>query len=137
YIAADKSAMEWVDGKADQWGMRVNPKYKKIELPIPLWPLLDDFVAPSAQECYLQNPAPYFTQVAAPVTSLRKIAEAVLDAWPNVQTKCDRAVATDPWKIGRIDRQGVGSRMMLGIVSTGDARRFGLHEASLETTSGT
>ena len=136
YIANDRQAMEWVDGKPDQWGMAVNPKYKKIKLPVPLWPLLDDFVAPSEQECYMQNPAPYFTQLAAPVTSLRKIAEAVLDAWPNVQTKCDRAVATDPWKIGRIDRQGVGSRMMLGIVSTGDARRFGLHEASLETTPG-
>ncbi|WP_310529730.1 hypothetical protein [Nocardioides sp.] len=135
YIAGDRSAMEWVNGKPDQWGMKINPKYKKIELPIPLWPLLDDFVAPSEQECYTQNPAPYFTQLAAPVTSLRKIAEAVLDAWPNVQTKCERSVSTDPWKIGRIDRQGVGSRMMLGIVSTGDARRFGLHEASLETTS--
>lgn len=134
YIANDKSAMEWINGKPDQWGMAVNPKYKKIRLPVPLWPLLDDFVAPSEQECYVQNQAPYFTQLAAPVTSLRKIAEAVLDAWPNVQTKCERSVATDPWKIGRIDRQGVGSRMMLGIVSTGDARRFGLHEASLETT---
>ena len=136
YIANDRSAMEWVDGKPDQWGMRVNPKYKKIVLPVPLWPLLDDYVAPSEQECYVQNPSPYFTQIAAPVTSLRKIAEAVLDAWPNVQTKCDRVVSTDPWKIGRIDRQGVGARMMLGIVSTGDAERFGLHQASLETTSG-
>lgn len=135
YIANDKQAMEWVNGKPDQWGMKINPTYKKIKLPVSLWPLLDDFIAPSEQECYTQNPAPYFTQLAAPVTSLRKIAEAVLDAWPNVQTKCERSVSTDPWKIGRIDRQGVGSRMMLGIVSTGDARRFGLHEASLETTS--
>ncbi|HXH77598.1 hypothetical protein [Nocardioides sp.] len=136
YIANDKQAMEWINGKPDQWGMAVNPTYKKIELPVPLWPLLDDFVAPSEQECYVQNPAPYFTQIAAPVTSLRKIAEAVLDAWPNVQTKCERAVVTDPWKIGRVDRQGVGSRMMLGIVSTADARRFGLREASLETSQG-
>lgn len=136
YIANDKQAMEWVNGKPDQWGMTINPTYKKIKLPVPLWPLLDDFIAPSEQECYTQNPAPYFTQLAAPVTSLRKIAEAVLDAWPNVQTKCERSVITDPWRIGRIDRQGVGSRMMLGIVSIGDARRFGLHEASLETTSG-
>jgi len=36
-----------------------------------------NIVAPSAPECYQQNPAPYFTQVAAPVTSLPKIAEAV------------------------------------------------------------
>lgn len=136
YIANDKAAMEWINGKPDQWGMRINPTYEKIALPVALWPLLDDFVAPSEQECYTQNPSPYFTQIAAPVTSLRKIAEAVLDAWPNVQTKCERSVVTDPWKIGRIDRQGVGTRMMLGIVSLGDARRFGLREASLETTQG-
>ncbi|MFM6850912.1 MAG: hypothetical protein ACKOVB_17610, partial [Terrabacter sp.] len=133
YIAQDEAAMDFVSGKPDPWGMRVNPSYEKIALPTSQWPLLDDYVAPSEQECYQQNPAPYFTQVAAPVTSLRKIAEAVLDAWPNVQTKCDRATSSDPWKIGRVDRQGVGTRFVLGLVSTGDAERLGLAQASLET----
>ena len=136
YIAQDDDAMAFVNGRRDPWGMEVNPSYAKIELPTAEWPLLDDFVAPSEQECYLQNPAPYFTQLAAPVSSLRKIAEAVLDAWPNVQTKCERSLATDPWKIGRTDRQGVGTRMMLGLVSVGDARRFGLTEAKLATRRG-
>lgn len=137
YIAQDEDAMAFIDGEADPWGMKVNPSYKKIKLPTPEWPLLDDYVAPSELECYQQNPAPYFSQLAAPVTSLRKIAEAVLDAWPNVQTKCDRATSSDPWKIGRIDRQGVGSRFMLGLVSTGDAERLGLSEAKLATTGRT
>ena len=39
--------------------------------------------------CRQKHPAVYLTQVAAPVTTLRKIAEALLDAWPNVQTRCD------------------------------------------------
>ncbi|SFA84607.1 hypothetical protein SAMN05192575_101778 [Nocardioides alpinus] len=133
YIAQDRAAQAFVDGKADPWGMRVNPSYEKITLPTSEWPLLDDFVPVTADECRQQNPAPYFTQLAAPVTSLRKIAEAILDAWPNVQTKCDRATITEPWKIGRIDRQGVGTRFMLGVVSMGDARRLGLDEASLAT----
>ena len=137
YIAEDRSAMEFVAGKPDPWGMKVNPSYKKIALPTSEWPLLDDYVAPSNLECYQQNPAPYFTQVAAPVTSLRKIAEAVLDAWPNVQTKCDRATSTDPWKIGRVDRQGVGTRFLLGLVSTGDAERLGLAQAQLMTSRDT
>ena len=137
YIAEDEAAMEFVDGKADPWGMRVNPSYEKITLPTSEWPLLDDYVAPSNLECYQQNPAPYFSQIAAPVTSLRKIAEAVLDAWPNVQTKCDRSTSSDPWKIGRVDRQGVGTRFMLGLVSVGDAERLGLNQARLETTNGT
>ena len=133
YIAQDKDAMAFVAGKADPWGMTVNPSYQKIALPTPEWPLLDDYVPPTNDECRLQNPSPYFTQLAAPVTSLRKIAEAILDSWPNVQTKCDRATFSDPWKIGRVDRQGVGTRFMLGVVSIGDARRLGLDEASLAT----
>ncbi|RYC05709.1 hypothetical protein [Nocardioides zhouii] len=133
YIAQDEDAMAWVDGKADPWGMSVNPSYKKITLPTAEWPLLDDFVPTSLDECHQQNPTPYFTQLAAPVNSMRKIAEAILDAWPNVQTKCDRATTTDPWKIGRVDRQGVGTRFMLGVVSMGDAQRLGLDEAKLAT----
>jgi hypothetical protein len=137
YIANDKDAMDFVNGKADPWGMKVNPSYKKIKLPTAEWPLLDDYVPPTNDECYQQNPAPYFTQIAAPVNSLRKIAEAVLDAWPNVQTRCERSTVTDPWKLGRVERQGVGSRFMMGIVSVGDARRLDLTEASLETAGKT
>ena len=136
YIAQDKDAAAFVAGKPDPWGMVVNPSYEKIKLPRSEWPLLDSYVPPSNQECYQQNPSPYFTQLAAPVTSMRKIAEAVLDSWPNVQTKCDRATTSDPWRIGRIDRQGVGARFMLGVVSLGDARRFGLREAALATSKG-
>ncbi len=136
YIAQDKDAAAFIAGKPDPWGMAINPAYKKIKLPRSEWPLLDSYVPPSNQECYQQNPSPYFTQLAAPVTSMRKIADAVLDSWPNVQTKCDRSTTSDPWRIGRIDRQGVGARFMLGVVSLGDARRFGLREAELATTKG-
>ncbi|MCW2748343.1 MAG: hypothetical protein JWP10_1485, partial [Nocardioidaceae bacterium] len=135
YIAQDADAAAFVGGTPDPWGMVVNPSYQDITLPRTSWPLLDTFVPTTAQECQKQNPAPYFTQLAAPVTSLRKIAEATLDAWPNVQTKCDRATTSDPYKVGRVDRQGVGSRFMLGLVSLGDAARFGLRTASLQTVS--
>lgn len=137
YVAQDEDAMAFIDGKADPWGMTINPNYRKIDLPRSEWPLLDDFVPTSFDECRQQNPAPYFTQIAAPVTSLRKIAEAILDSWPNVQTKCERASLSDPWRIGRVDRQGVGSRFMLGLVSLGDARRLGLREAALQTRGST
>lgn len=136
YIAHDDDAMAFVNGKPDEWGMVVNPSYKKISLPRDEWPLLDDYVPVTTNECYSQNPAPYFTQLAAPIASLRKVAEAVLDAWPNVQTKCDRATIDSPWRVGRLDRQGVGARFMLGIVSLGDAQRFGVRVASLETARG-
>ena len=137
YIAQDKDAMAFVKGKADPWGMKVNPSYQDISLPIAEWPMLDTFVPASELECLVQNPAVYLSQVAAPVSYLRTIAEAVLDAWPNVQTKCDKPTMTDPFKLGRIDRQGIGTRFMLGITSLGDAARLGLRTAALHTGGGT
>ncbi|MEO6511563.1 MAG: hypothetical protein ABIO16_11275 [Nocardioides sp.] len=137
YIAQDQDAMAFVDGKADPWGMKVNPAYKKLTLPTPEWPLLDTYIPKTQNACREANPSVYFSQVAAPVTTLRKIAEALLDAWPNVQTRCDADLATGLWKIGRVDRQPYGSRFMLGITSLGDAARYGLRSAALETKPGT
>jgi hypothetical protein len=136
YIAHDKAAMEWVNGKADPWGMKVNPNYKKISLPRSEWPLLDDYIPQTENTCRQNNPAVYFTQLAAPVTTMRKIAEALLDGWPNVQTRCDVDLTTGGYKVGRIDRQSYGARFMLGLVSLGDVERYGLRSAALETKPG-
>lgn len=135
YLDNDPEARAFIGGKADPWGMVVNPSYRGLKLPVSDYPLLDTFIPTSEQACLKANPSVYFSQLAAPLNSLRRIAEAVLDAWPNVQTRCDRASADDPYKVGRIDRQGIGSRFMLGLVSLGDAQRFGLRTASLQTTS--
>ncbi len=135
YLASDADAKAFIAGKTDPWGMVVNPSYRRIALPVSEWPLLDTFVPTYDLDCQQQLSTPYFTQLAAPVSSLRTIAEAVLDGWPNVQTKCDRASSSDPYKFGRADRQGVGSRFMLGIVSLGDAVRLDLKTASLRTAS--
>jgi hypothetical protein len=135
YLEADPDAKQFIKGARDPWGMVVNPSYKGFKVPVSEFPLRDTFIPTSALECYQQNPAPYFGQLAAPLNSITKIASAVLDAWPNVQTKCDRASASDPFKVGRIDRQGIGTRFMLGIVSLGDAERYGLHTAALQTSS--
>lgn len=138
YIAQDKDAMSFVAGKKDPWGMVVNPSYKKVDLPTGEWPLLDTYEPQTNDECRQANPAVYFNQLAAPVTTLRKIADALIDAWPNVQTRCvaDLSAATKAWKLGRIDRQSYGARFMLGIVSLGDAERFGLRAAALKTSGG-
>jgi hypothetical protein len=136
YIAEDEDAMDFVNGKADPWGMKVNPAYKKITLPTAEWPLLDTFIPKTENLCQQENPSVYFSQLAAPVTTLRKIAEALLDAWPNVQTRCEFDQSTQLYKTGRIDRQGYGSRFMLGVVSLGDAARYGLRSAALETKPG-
>jgi hypothetical protein len=136
YIARDADAVAFLHGTADPWGMTVNPSYKDVAVPTTQWPLLDTFVPSSDLECLKQNPAPYLPQVAAPVSNMRQIATAVLDSWPLVQTKCDRATSSDPWKLGRVDRQGVGSRFMLGLTTLGDAERFGLRTAKLGIAGG-
>lgn len=136
YLAADVDAMAFVSGKPDPWGMRVNPAYEGLELPVDEWPLLDTFIPATQNDCQKQNPTVYFTQLASPVSTLRTIAEALIDAWPNVQTRCDYDTTTATFKLGRRDRQSYGTRFMLGIVSLGDADRFGLRSAALQTTSG-
>lgn len=133
YIASDKDAMAFVNGTPDSWGMRVNPAYRKISLPRSDWPLLDKFVPKTGSICRQQNPAVYFTQLAAPVPTMRRISESLLDAWPNVQTKCEYDAPTDLYKVGRVDRQSYGARFMLGLVNLGDAARFGIMTAALQT----
>ncbi|WP_395691185.1 hypothetical protein [Nocardioides sp.] len=136
YIAQDKDAMDFIAGKPDPWGMKVNPAYRNIALPRPDWPLKDTYIPETASDCRQKNPGVYFSQIAAPVTTMRKIAEALLDAWPNVQTRCDYDQSSGLYKLGRIDRQSYGSRFMLGLVSLGDAARYGLRSARLETKPG-
>lgn len=133
WIAEDADAMAFIDGKPDPWGMTVNPEYKGITVPRAEWPLLDTYVPETENTCRQENPGVYFTQLAAPVTTLRKVAEALLDAWPNVQTRCEFDQSTQLYKLGRIDRQSFGSRFMLGVVSLGDAERYGLRSAALRT----
>jgi len=138
YLAADEEAMAFIAGQKDPWGMVVNPSYRDIDLPRDEWPMLDTYVPviPSTGDaCLLANPAPYFQKVASPVNSLRKIAIATLDSWPNVSTVCTGAgTLSVPFKLGRTPRQDFGNRNMLGLVSLGDAERYGLRTAELRTS---
>ncbi|WP_164737982.1 hypothetical protein, partial [Xanthomonas vesicatoria] len=89
YIDADPEASAFVDGAADPWGMKVNPSYRGLELPVAEWPLKDTFTIETAQDCLLaNNDVPYLTRLAAPVTTFAKITDALLDSWPLAQTRC-------------------------------------------------
>lgn len=136
YLAHDKDARSFIAGKADPWGMVVNPKYRNFTVPTAEWPLLDNYIPETANTCRQHNPAVYFNQLAAPVTTMRKVSDALLDSWPNVQTRCDYDAATQLYKLGRVERESFGSRFMLGLVSLGDAERYGLRSAALETRPG-
>ncbi|MCX6402096.1 MAG: hypothetical protein NTX33_19465 [Propionibacteriales bacterium] len=136
YLLTDKDATDFISGKPDQWGMKVNPSYEGMDLPVAEWPLLDTYIPAAEGECLKQNPSVYFTQLAAPVSTLRTIAELLIDGQPNVQTRCEYDPATASYKLGRIERQSFGARFMIGLVSLGDADRFGLRTAALKTSNG-
>lgn len=136
WVVADPAARDFIAGEVDPWGMVVNPNYQDLALPASSIPLLDDFIPETGNTCRQQNPAIYFNQLAAPVTSLRKISEAILDGHPNVQTRCEFEPDTGLFRLGRVPRQSFGSRFMLGVVSLGDAARFGLRTAALQARPG-
>jgi hypothetical protein len=137
YIAHDQTAMAWMNGKPDPWGMKVNPAYRGLKMPQAEWPLLDTYVPKTADLCRKTHRAVYLNQIAAPVSTMSTIAQALLDGWPEVQTRCDFDQSTHNWVLGRVSRQSYGSRFMLGVVSLGDVDRYGLRSAALETKPGT
>ena len=138
YIATDPAAMAFVNGKPDPWGMKVNPAYRGMTLPVSTWPLLDTWVNnKTGNPCIDQNHSAYMPLLASPVSSFRLIATDMLYNWPNVTTGCSGNGANDtPYQLARVQPLGVGNRFMLGVVTLADARRYGLTVASLEASPG-
>jgi hypothetical protein len=141
YINADPEARAWLDGKADPWGMVVNPNYKGISLPVDSWPILDSFEPTQLYEsgtnpCLQENPVPFLPQVAAPVARMSAVTLSLQYAIANSQTVCQQIVdgQTEGQKLVVMGRQTTGYRFILGITSMGDAKRFNLPTASLQTT---
>lgn len=133
YIAADPDATAFLKGQPDPWGMKVNPFYKGVALPVATWPLLDTWTpTATGSDCLDSNRAPYMPRIAAPVSDMRLISTALLLNWPQVATKCTY-LGAGQFKIGRQDPQGLGNRFMLGLVTLADARRYGLNVAELQT----
>jgi hypothetical protein len=144
YIAADPKAMAFINGRPEHDGpytMRVNPAYKGMKLPVDSWPQLDTWQFKAAPNSCLKaqgdSMPPYMPLIANPVTSMQLVAQAMLYNWPNVGTGCTGTGTTqDPYQLGRVAPQGMGSRFMLGVVTLGDAHRYGLTTAKLQAAPG-
>jgi len=141
YLNRDSEARAFLNGNPDPWGMVVNPAYRGIKLPVGDWPLNDTWRRTRGEKCVIDNTTPLATQLAAPVTSLRTIAESLIDAYPLMQTSASEVEQEIGGKVERIckysrpPRLGVGERVMLGLVDLGDAERFGLRTAQLQTSA--
>jgi hypothetical protein len=137
YINDDPEARAWINGKPDPWGMIVNPAYKGITLPVSSFPLLDTYepaglYAPDKNPCLASSPVPWLPLVAAPTEQPASItldlqfdiaASQINCAGPTVETQ----------KLGPIGREPQGQRFLLGLTSLGDAERYQLSTAALET----
>ncbi|KRC56650.1 MULTISPECIES: hypothetical protein [unclassified Nocardioides] len=140
WLDADPEARAWLDGTPDPWGMKVNPAYKGLELPVDNWPLLDDYVAPQwyidDNACYRKSPTPYLQLVANPLSGLGAIGLNLQFASSAAATVCryDGYDATT-LPLRTEGRQSVGYRFVLGLVSLPAARRYNLRTAALQSTS--
>ncbi len=88
--------------------MAVNPKLQEDRrLPTSEWPLLDDFVAPSRAGVLPAEPGALLHPARGPGhLACARSPRPSSTPGPTCRRKCERSVATDPWKIGRIDRAG-------------------------------
>jgi len=143
YIAQDPDARAWIAGRRDPWGMRVNPQYQAIELPVQNWPLLDDWPNGSdagervlnSDPCHVDG-SPYLPLIHNQLGALATVLENLQFGKSAVKTECegDGAAGTTYRTQGR---QGVGTRFVLGLVPLSGAIRYGLRTAALQTAEDT
>lgn len=149
YIMGDPEARSWMQGAPDPWGMVVNPHYNlsnqstQISLPTEAWQLEDTFTFPTATvgdgptACKALEVSPYLGLVASPVSDLYKLAQATEFTQPFSTNVCGFIFDPQGSIIGtqpvRVSRTPPGSRFMLALVSLGDAQRYDLQVASLQS----
>jgi ABC-type phosphate transport system substrate-binding protein len=142
YINDDPTARSWLNGKPDQWGMIVNPAYKKIKLPVDRWPLLSKFEPTQwydsdTNDCLHNSPVPFLPLVAAPMARLEEISESLQFSVAASTTQCKQIDGTTLGeKLVPLGRQTSGYRFMIGVTSVPDAERYQLDTAALQTTNG-
>ena len=137
YINADPEARAFLDGQHDPWGMVVNPSYKGISLPTASWPLLDTFVptklyGTGANPCLDGSSIPWLPLVAAPVSAMATITLNMQFDVANSQINCLNGGLQNQ-KLAAVGREATGQRFLLGVTSLGDANRYALATASLES----
>jgi hypothetical protein len=141
YINADPAARAWLNGKADPWGMVVNPAYKGIKLPVDKWPLSSKFEPKTwydsdVNDCLKNSPVPFLPLVAAPQARLEEVTEALQFSVAQSTTTCSQIDGTTLGeKLVAAGRQTAGYRFMIGITPLADAYRYQLRMAALQTTS--
>ncbi len=142
YINANPEARAWLNGKPDPWGMRVNPAYKGIKLPVNRWPLLDTtepaaLLDGTSNTCYNDDPSPWMSLIADPAEELYTVALDMQYGLAQPDTVCNQPVpgSRQGETLGVVGRQVPGHQFMLGLVSLADAKEYQLSTAELQTSN--
>ncbi|WP_375474906.1 hypothetical protein [uncultured Jatrophihabitans sp.] len=142
YLNADPEARAWLNGAPDPWGMVVNPAYKGIALPVLRWPLLDQTVPDFGPNvpCTGVDPTPWLPLVASPTPTLATSAVDVQFAASTGKVACTTlgeagSPAGQSVQWVSTGRATPGDRFVIGITSLGEARRYDLQSAALQTHS--
>lgn len=145
WILADPEALAWLGGAADEWGMKVNPRYSTDAAlnptGVPFGDPMPSSFPKSDPFCYQAPPRGFNNTIVPPPlcgTDWMPYGRNFADGARNTRAGNDVAkvvqnpfaiVSSDVWK--RDPPQPPGSRLMITITDTPSAARFGLQTARL------
>ena len=119
WINTDKDARAWLDGQPDQWGMKVNPKFKGITYPVSSFELRDSY--------------PALTYTFSPISGLDQVAERLAsNAFGGVSPDLDPITNAHD----KLPPAPPGTRAFVAIVDTGDASAFRFPQAQVLNAAG-
>ncbi|WP_245614032.1 hypothetical protein [Actinokineospora inagensis] len=136
YVNADADARAWLNGTADQWGMKVNKNFQGVSLPVTNFPKADQTCVDIKVNSVV---APICTGTRRPLAAdMHEAGRSVnrgdsLGKEPNGQHDPNNPSLPAYQRVGR---QVVGKRAMLAVVDTATAARYGLYTAKLRNAAG-
>jgi hypothetical protein len=137
YIASDKTAVAWLKGTPDPWGMKVNPYYQgdKWQIPTSTFGEQDPYIWKADTRPCPEKPV--MEQVAQFVYDLSSVADAMINRQPQDYSLCKVVgqSGTD-YAWAHSDRQLLGSRAMLAIMDIPSADAYQFPMAALENHAG-
>jgi ABC-type phosphate transport system substrate-binding protein len=139
YIASDKPAVAWLNGKPDPWGMVVNKNFEGEKWPVPntSFQLRDAFIDKKSTSDEKCSPKPVLEQESQFVYNLLAAAVTLVDRQPQSYSVCAPVGQSGRvWAWGRPARQPMGQRSMVAITDYAHAEEYQLPEAALRNAAG-
>ena len=133
WLWADPAARAFLQGKADEWGMKVNKAYLNWPMPRNGYELRDGWLLPEGQGDWTGfSPQ----QLWAPqVNNWAEGSDSLMTAWPRSQYPA-RTLPDPTLRPKRDEPQAVGLRGMLALSTTSELEKVGMRSALLQNSDG-